>query len=167
MTTSLALRPQALRGGSIQGTLALDLTTRHDPPEVGCAPGRPGGDVVTVDPVRRRRLEQWCHRYAQAAVEIVSGDRPVTQVLRWSTPEVYEMLGRRAHLVATAGAHAPGQGRRGPAVRSQVLGVRTCFVTPTRVEASVHVRHGERSRAIAACFELVDGRWQCSALEFA
>ena len=46
-------------------------------------------------------------------------------------------------------------------------GVRSCFVTDTHVEVSIHVRHGERSRAIAARFELAGERWLCSALEFA
>jgi hypothetical protein len=35
------------------------------------------------------------------------------------------------------------------------------------LEACVHVRYGRRSRAVAARFELVRGRWQCVALEFA
>ncbi len=70
-------------------------------------------------------------------------------------------------LVARAGGHQPGGGRTGQVVRPQVQGVRSCFVTDTRVEVSIHVRHGERSRAIAARFELVDGRWMCTALEFA
>ena len=167
MPTTLAVYPIALPITSIQGTLAFDAPVDLGPPEIGCAPGRPGGDVIPVDGHVRRRLEQWCHRYAQAVVEIVSGDRPVTQVLRWTTPEVYDSLGRRAQLVAAAAARRPGQGRREAAVRSQVLGVRTCFVTPGRLEASIHVRHGERSRAMAACFEVINGRWQCSALEFA
>lgn len=152
---------------SVQGTLALDLEPRHDPPQVGYLPGRPGGDVVPIDRTQRRRVEQWAHRYAQAVVEIVAGDRPVSQVLRWTATEVYDDLARRARLVARAGGHRAGQGRCGPVVRAQVRTVRTCFVTPERVEASIHVRHGQRSRAIAARFELLDGRWQCSALEFA
>lgn len=158
-------RPVAV--ASVQGTLALDLTGRHDPPEVGEAPGRPGGDIVPIERGRRRQIEQWAHRYAQAAVEIVGGDRPVTQLLRWSTPEVYANLARRAQLVARAGGFVAGHRTAGgPVVRPQVVGVRTCFLTDTVVEVSIHVRHGERSRAIAARFELRQGRWQCSALDF-
>lgn len=153
---------------SVQGTLALDLAPRHDPPEVGRLPGRPGGDVVPIDRAQRRLLERWAWRYAQAVVEIVAGDRPVTQVLRWTVPEVYDNLARRAQLVARAGGHQPGQGRAaGHVVRPQVVGVRTCFVTPATMEVSIHVRHGQRSRAIAARIERIGGRWQCSALEFA
>jgi hypothetical protein len=33
-------------------------------------------------------------------------------------------------------------------------------------ELSIHVRHGSRSRAIAARIERIEGRWRCTALEF-
>ena len=129
-------------------------------------------DVLPIDGPLRRSFEDWARRYAQAAVEIVGGDRPVTQLLRWSSREVYENLQRRAELVARAGRHQPGQGRFQP-VRPRVLGVHPCFVTRDVVEAGVHVRYGERSRAVAARFELKRGRhdpaprWVCTALEFA
>ena len=32
-------------------------------------------------------------------------------------------------------------------------------------EVSVHVRHGERSRALAARLERIHGQWRCTALE--
>ena len=168
MTTTVHTLPSPVALGSVQGTLALDLVPRHDPPPIGPGPGRPGADVVPIDRRLRRRLTAWAHRYAQAVVEIVEGDRPVSQVLRWTVPEVYDDLARRALLVARAGGHAPGLGRPGgPVVRPQVLGVRACFVSQDTLEASIHVRHGQRSRAIAARFQLIKGRWQCSALEFA
>jgi hypothetical protein len=34
------------------------------------------------------------------------------------------------------------------------------------VEAGVHVRYGERSRALAARFERIEQRWICTALDF-
>jgi rhodanese-related sulfurtransferase len=37
--------------------------------------------------------------------------------------------------------------------------------TPEVAEVSVHVRYGQRSRAIAARLELAGGRWQCTALQ--
>jgi hypothetical protein len=169
--------PQLVRGpvplASVQGTLALDLDPRRDPPPVPA--GRPGfaghaepagADVIPIDRHRRRELERWAWRYAQAAVEIVGGDRPVSQLLRWTTREVYDDLGRRAQLVARAGGHRPGQGQVQP-VRPVVAGVHSCFVGADVAEVSVHVRYGGHSRALAARFERLDGRWQCNALEFA
>ena len=152
--------------GSVQGTLALDLHPQHDPPELSPAQGRRSGDVVPIDHRARTRLEQWAHRYAQAAVEIVGGDRPVSQLLRWTAPRVYVDLGRRAQLVARAARQQPGQGQV-QAVRPQVVGVRTCFVGPDAAEVSARIRYGQRSRALALRFEVRDGRWQCVAMEFA
>lgn len=160
-------RPPPVPVSSIQGTLALDLDPRRDPPGPPWARPGSGADVVPIDIAQRRRMAQWAHRYVQAVVEIVEGDRPVSQVLRWTAPEVYDNLARRALLVARAGGNEPGHARPRPALRPQVAGLRTCFVGADKVEASVRVRHGQRSRAIAARFELRDGRWQCCALEFA
>ena len=158
---------------SVQGTLALDLDPRRDPPPVPAGragsvePGEAAGaDVIPIDRHRRRELERWAWRYAQAAVEIVGGDRPVSQLLRWTTRDVYDDLARRAQLVARAGGHRPGQAQVQP-VRPVVAGVRSCFVGADVAEVSVHLRYGGHSRALAARFVRLDGRWQCSALEFA
>jgi len=153
---------------SVQGTLALDLEPRQDPPYLPAAVGSgPVADVLPIDGLIRRAVEEWARRYTQAAVEIVGGDRPVSQLLRWSSREVYENLQRRAQLVARAGRHQPGQGRFQP-VRPRVLGVHPCFINRDVVEVSMHVRYGERSRALAARFErTTDQRWRCTALEFA
>jgi hypothetical protein len=79
---------------------------------------------------------------------------------------VYVDLERRAQLVARAGGHRPGVSRVQPA-RPVVLGVHSCFVSRRVAEVSVHVRYGQRSRALAARFELLGDRWQCSALDWA
>ena len=99
-------------------------------------------------------------------MEIVGGDRPVSQVLRWTTPPVYQDLGRRAQLVAQAVGRRPGQGGI-QGTRPQVVAVHTCFVSADVAEVSAHVRYGRRSRAVAARFERHRDRWVCTALEFA
>jgi hypothetical protein len=151
---------------SVQGTLALALQPRQEPPPARAARSGGGGDVVRIDRRARREVETWSCRFTQAAVEIVGGDRPATQLLRWTTGEVYADLTRRAELVARAGGHRPGQARVQP-VRPRVVGVHTCFVERGIVEAGVHVRYGGRSRAVAARFERRQERWVCTALEFA
>jgi hypothetical protein len=162
---TLPLTPVA----TVQGTLALDLGPRLDVPEPVLS-GRPGDsalhDVVPVDLVQRRRFEQHAVRIGAAVVEIVGGDRPVSQVLRWTTPEVYQDLARRAHLVARAVGRRPGTGGI-QSVRPQLVAAHTSFVSERCAEVSLHVRYGERSRAVAARFELIRDRWQVSALEFA
>jgi hypothetical protein len=152
---------------SVQGTLALDLRPSLDPPPVTAAGSRLAGDVVAVEEPLRRRIEQWAHRYVQAAVEIVGGDRPSSQLLRWTTPSVYADLSRRAQLVARAAGRSAGTGRPPTAVRPQVVSVHASFLTREVCEVSVRVRHGERFRAVAARFEVLQGRLQCTALEFA
>ncbi|MEZ0578565.1 Rv3235 family protein [Nocardioides sp. MH1] len=147
-----------------QGTLALALLPRSSPPEP-CGDGRAGATVVAIDRRQRAVVEEWARRFSQAAVEIVGGDRPASQLLRWTTPTVYDDLRRRARLVARAGGHQPGLARVQP-VRPRVASVRTCFVRPDAVEAAIHLRYGQRSRAVAARFERIEQRWVCTALDF-
>lgn len=151
---------------AVQGSLALDLTPLLDPPRPQGRPGRPGCDLVDVPTALRHDLEQWVERYVQAAVEIVAGDRPATQLVRWNHADVHQDLVRRAVLVARAGRREPGRGRPPGVTRPRVHGVRLSFLSATTVEAAVHLRHGERSRALAARFEVHRGRWICTALEF-
>ncbi|GGD27884.1 Rv3235 family protein [Nocardioides daphniae] len=150
----------------VQGSLALDLTPCLDPPRPEARPGRPGCDLVEVSASLRQELEQWVERYTQAATEIVAGDRPAAQLLRWTRADVHQDLVRRAVLVAHAGRREPGQGRPPGVTRARVHGVRLSFLSPETVEAAVHLKHGARSRAVAGRFEVHRGRWICTALEF-
>ncbi len=173
MTTALPLTrppaPESVPMAAVQGTLALDLQPRLAPP-------RPPAPVLPIDQRARREGEQWAGTFAQAVVEVVGGDRPASQLVRWTSRTVHEDLTRRALLVARAGAHVPGQARVQP-VRPQVLSVHTCFPCRDVLEASVHISYGRRSRAIAARFERrhragaaqprTGERWLCTALQFA
>lgn len=168
--------PETVPLAAVQGTLALDLQPRTAPPRP-YVPG-PGttGQVLPIDQRARREGEQWAGTFAQAVVEVVGGDRPASQLVRWTSRSVHEDLTRRALLVARAGAHLPGEARVQP-VRPQVLSVHTCFPCRDVLETSVHVRYGHRSRAIAARFERrasggaarsrTGERWLCTALQFA
>lgn len=163
----MTVTPIRVPVASVQGTLALELSPRHAPPPLpGPAPSGPVADVVSLDPHRRGRLERWVHRYVQATVEIVGGDRPASQLVRWTSQQVYADLQRRAVLVARAGGHAPGVQRVQP-VRPQVESVHTSVVGPGVAEATARVRYGARSRALALRFEYRAERWLCTAMEFA
>jgi hypothetical protein len=167
-TAHASVTPIRVPIASVQGTLALDLSPRHAPPDLPDRDGSSGAvaDVVPIDPDHRGRLEQWVHRYVQASAEIVGGDRPVSQLLRWTTSRVYADLQRRAQLVARAGGHEPGVRLVQP-VRPQVMSVHASFVGPTVAEASARIRYGARSRAVALRFERRRDRWVCTAMEFA
>jgi hypothetical protein len=99
----------------------------------------PGPDLRLV-PGNRAELEAFAHRFASAVVEVVGGDRGPSQLLRWTSERVYAELQRRC--------------------------VHVFCPSPEAAEISVHVRRGERSSALAARIELLDGRWCCTALEF-
>ena len=153
---------------SVQGSLALDLTPRLDPPDTRpSASPRRRSDLVTVEPRERTALDRFAHAFLVRAAEIASGDRPVTQLLRQSVPSVYEDLACRARLVSAAAGTKPSRGRGRGAVRPVLRTMHTSLVAPGALEVAAHVRYGARSRAIAARFETVNGRWQCVALEWA
>jgi hypothetical protein len=145
--------PRAVPVASVQGTLALDygsLVRSTRAPDLRVLPGD------------RHGLETFAHRFASAVVEVVGGDRGPGQLLRWTSERVYAELQERATLLART---TPGD-RRVRRLRGQVRSVHVFCPSAEAAEISIHVRHGERSRAIAARIELIGGRWCCTALEF-
>lgn len=146
---------------SVQGTLALDLgegtEELPDPPPLALVPS---------DASRQQRFEAWAQRYTQAAVEIAGGDRPVSQLLRWTSPRVYRDLARRAHLVRSAALRRPGTARL-QQVRPHVETVHAVWLEDEVAEVCARVRYGRRCRAVALRFEKRADRWQATALEFA
>jgi hypothetical protein len=157
------LVPHAVRAPSVQGTLALDLDAQ------------PIGPAATPPPCRTpdvadRALRAWTVRFAQALVEVVGGLRPVSQLVRWTSREVFRDLERRTRLVQQAATTGPDVGGDALPLRStalaQVHSVHVSRPSPQVAEVSVHVRHGRRSRALAMRLDLVQDRWVCTALEF-
>lgn len=141
---------------AVQGTLALDLSA------TGGAPVTPELRIVEeFGSESEREVRIWAARFAQAVVEVVSGDRPLSQLLRWTNARVYRDLERRVRIVART---SPAPQRR-RTIRPQVRSVHVCQPAPDCAEVSVHVRYGQRSRAIAARLECVEGRWSCTALQ--
>lgn len=141
---------------AVQGTLALDLGP------VAQTPAAPALYAVPADPgtVSPDELRAWAARFAQAVVEVTGGDRPLTQLLRWTSARVYADLGRRVRVMAQ---NRPA-GQRIRTIRPQVRSVHVFQPAPTCAEVSVHVRYGQRSRALAARLERRDGHWTCTAL---
>jgi hypothetical protein len=145
------------RAYEIQGTLALDLR--------GGRPGLP--ETPELEPPGQARLPHvadaevraWAARLAQAVVEAVGGQRPVSQLVRWTAPDVYRDLERRVQLVRLASG-----GTR--TVRPQVRSIHVCRPSAASAEVSVHIRHGSRSRALAMRMVRRGERWQCTVLEF-
>jgi rhodanese-related sulfurtransferase len=136
-----------------QGTLALDL---------GSLVGAPATPDLKVAPRSgpAPEVRTWAARFAQAVVEVIGGDRPLSQLLRWTNAVVYQELDRRVRILARTSPHRS----RLRSIRAQVQSVHVFQPGPESAEVSVHVRYGQRSRAIAARLELAGDRWSCTAL---
>lgn len=111
------------------------------------------GPVPTGDPT------SVCCSLVLAAVEALAGTRPVAQLARWVTPEVYEALSTRAALtVRVLGAGAAAR-------RPEVRRVRLCRIGEHVAEAGVVLDDGRRVRAVAVRLESWRGAWRAVALE--
>ena len=136
-----------------QGALALDLDQ---------APGLPARPRLRVVTGEERELDAFSARFAQAVVEVIGGDRGVHQLMRWTTEWVYADLMHRSHALHRT---TPGD-QRLRRVRATVRSVHLYRPTEDAAELSIHVRHGHRSRAIAARIDRIEGRWRCTVLDF-
>lgn len=160
--TSLVVPDRGGPGGTVptagtQGTLALQFP---DAPSLLPRPeGRAGWQVVQG---HRAELDAFAGRFSAAVVEVIGGDRGPRQLLRWTSEDVYEDLQQRSEALA----RATPVDQRVRRLRAQVRSVHLFCPSPEAAELSVHVRHGQRSRAIAARLEWRRQRWQCTALQF-
>ncbi|WP_448059579.1 Rv3235 family protein [Cellulomonas hominis] len=100
----------------------------------------------------------FCGSLALAAVEALSGIRPLAQLARWVSPTVYERTARRAALTAPRGELSP------PTRRPTVRRIRVFRLGPGAVEASVVVADGDRVRAVAVRIEPHRGAWRAEDL---
>lgn len=98
---------------------------------------------------------------AQAVSEVLAGDRPISQLVRFVDESVFADVNRRVRLLGMTST----AGSRSAKEKSTVRSVRVFMPEPTIAEVAAHVRHGERSRAIALRMEVRRNRWVCTALE--
>lgn len=153
IATIRAPRDEAAPVASTQGTLALDFG--------GAVPVRPRADLRPAPDIQEA-LDAFARRFCAAVVEVIGGDRGPQQLLHWTTESVYDQLRRRS----TALAGTTGSDQRLRRLRAQIRSVHLSCPSAESAELSVHVRHGARSRAIAARLEHLEGHWICVALQF-
>lgn len=103
----------------------------------------------------------WGGRLAQAVSEVLAGDRPISQLVRFTDDEVFVELNRRVRLLGLNTTAVT----RGAKEKSTVQSVRVFMPEPFIAEVAAHVRRGDRSRAIALRMEIRRNRWVCTALE--
>jgi hypothetical protein len=177
-------REPGLPTGAVQGTLALSFLLPSGLPAVPSVPalrllpalaGEPAGEPGTPPAKRRRRRgdhgfgprptpraqlpepRQWAGRFVQAVIEVLAGDRSVSQLIRWADPTVLQ------HLQQRCAAASPS--RRQGGLRALVRSVRVTEPADGVAEVCALVLRGERVSAIALRFQGFDGRWKCTALE--
>jgi hypothetical protein len=157
----------------VQGALALAFVlpnglpaTPCPPPDLQLVPARPDAEVDLDEiefgpqPTPRAELPEprgWAARLVQAVVEVLAGERPAAQLVRWTSADVYDAL--------RAGTDtAPGTSRREPS-RPLVRSVHVAEPVDGVAEVAALVRRGTRATAVALRLEGIDGRWQCTAIE--
>lgn len=159
--------------GAVQGTLALAFvlptglpSTPQAPPDLRLVPPlRPDAEADLDEaefgpqPTPRRSLPEprhWSGRFAQAVVEVLAGDRPVAQLVRWTTADVYDEVACRVLDSGAARVEQP---------RAVVRSVHVTEPADGVAEVAAMVRRGGRTTALALRLEGLDGRWQCTAIE--
>jgi hypothetical protein len=105
--------------------------------------------------------DDWASRFLQAVIEVVSSERPLSQLARWTAPAVYAQIGK----VQTHVSSRQRELRRRPA-RQLIASVRVCQISPHTAEVAARVVGGRRSRALAARLDYQRDRWTCTALDF-
>jgi hypothetical protein len=155
-------------GPAIQGTLALAFVLPSGvpaapvaPPELRLVPRPTAQDdaddfdfgpqptgTAALPPLRR-----WSGQFAQAVVEVLAGDRPLSQLVRWTTSGVFDDLAGRIDASPTEAA------------RGVVRSLHVSEPADGVAEVAASVRRGPRCTALAIRLEGLDGRWQCTALE--
>ena len=128
--------------------------------ETGAKVARPGG-VPGREALRLPEVRAWSARLAQAISEVLAGDRPISQLVRFADDAVFMELNRRVRLLGLNST----AGTRGAKEKSVVRSVRVFMPEPFIAEVAAHVRHGSRSRAVAFRLEVRRNRWVCTALE--
>jgi Family of unknown function (DUF6459) len=159
-----APRPQRTpkNPSAIQGALALSFVL---PSGLPVEPRTRGLRLVEDAPADPRVVglpdpKPWAARLVQAVTEVLAGDRPPTQLLRWVDDEVYSDIQRRVLVQARRRPPKLGAGRRA-AIRSVHAAQPSADVS----EICVILQRGTRAAAVAVRLESRHNRWLCTALE--
>jgi hypothetical protein len=146
--------------GYTQGALALTYPMTHgtsaDPRTTALVVVPHGGGYGST-----AGMEAWAATFMQAIVEVIASDRPVTQLVRWTSRRVYAEIVQRQRRVARHRSAATTRSSR-----QHVATVRVCRPAEGCAEVAARVTFGARSRAIAARLEYVRDRWMCTAIDF-
>ncbi len=127
-----------------------------------------GQELVDQAPVRRMGElpdpRPLAGQLAQAVVEVLSGTRPLTQLLTRVDEQIYAELSALAPDPVTAPTFGRNRGVIRPQDRPRVCSVHVSRPAADVAEVAARVQTNGRSRAVALRLEEWRGRWRCSAL---
>jgi uncharacterized protein DUF6459 len=167
---------------AMQGALALAFVLPNGVPAVPAVPpavrtgpalrlvAQPESEEAVDDlefgpqPTPRSALPEprsWAGRFVQAVVEVLAGDRPAGQLVRWTTEDVFDEVAYRVIPPRSSRSRRNVPAPERPVVRS----VHVSEPGDGVAEVCALVRRGVRSTAVALRLEGIDGRWQCTAIE--
>jgi hypothetical protein len=130
-----------------QGVLELDLN-----------------DPRLLPPAELPEVTTWTRRFLVTLLDVLSGLRPTQQLLRWSSPEIYAGIQRRAVLQARLRARTKGSVRA-----ARIASVRVSFPYEDVAEVTGVLKDTDRVRAVALrverCTDRSGERWRVTALE--
>ncbi|WP_328997277.1 Rv3235 family protein [Kribbella sp. NBC_00709] len=149
-----AVPADAVQAGAEQASGQPDGAQPPQDRHAGRAIGRAEGPQVP-------EARAWGGRLAQAVSEVLAGDRPISQLVRFTDDTVFTELNRKVRLLGLNTTAVT----RGAKEKSAVQSVRVFMPEPFIAEVAAHVRRGGRSRAIALRMEIRRNRWVCTALE--
>ena len=113
-------------------------------------------DVPTLTPCADLPAARpFAHALVVRALEVFAGLRPVAQLQRDTSLELYDDLERRLRSRPAPGGRAPRSAVRSVHVQERPEGV---------AEVCATVQRGPRAGAVALRLEGVNGRWRCTEL---
>ncbi len=138
----------------VDGSLALSAER---------APAASTRPQLSLVPPYAPALEQRAAQFVRALLEVSAGARPLQQLVRVMTPEVYEEM---QHRVAVLGRARTREPRHAPV--SRLASIRVSYPREGAAELTARIAQGTQSRALAARLvhdvDRRDPTWVCTAL---
>ena len=160
-TTPLLIRPVYFSYGSTptsHPSLFDRLTPPVDPPPrklylIPTPDFFEGEELDDIPPIPSRLdelppLSQWVRSYIHSVVEIWSGRRPASQLMRWTHSSIYSRLTREVGTKSI-----------------KIHRIHIAQPLEGICEATITVKQGDRVRVLLLRFEGADKKWKCTFLE--
>lgn len=145
-------------------------STRPADTRPGTRSGKTSPNLVGKNPYEGQDLpdpRRWAAQIARCSLEAIEGERPLTQLNPWITPQQYRILEkRRLRNQGQHGSKLQQKLGRPPQVRPvRVLSARCRATLDGAQEATVVLHDGKRGRASSMRLENQGNRWLVTSLK--